>query len=329
MALLQFRNILIPLLTLCSLDVFSQEQAVFGDDYLYPFITNPACTGSEYYPVAGMSVKKQWLGFPDSPATFLFAGNFRVGSYDFYDPKGFINDGPLHLKDRVGLGASVFQDKNGPLSTTGGILSYAYSVPVNADARLSFGLSAYMFQYALNSSILKPDQANDPYLLDGNESLFRFNVGIGAYYHTNTWFGGISFIKLLPGVSAVNQNPMEKPGYFLMGGYKFNGSSNSFNFEPSLELKKWGGEPLNLDVHAKLYVKKLNWIAASFSTAGRANFRFGIRIYKMVYAGYNYECNLSNIVRYNYGTHEISLGINLGLVGVEGLRQAIRSSDNR
>ena len=42
----------------------------------------------------------------------------------------------------------------------------------------------------------------------------------------------------------------------------------------------------------------------------------------MLYAGYNYEYSVSKIASYNYGSHEIHLGINLGLRGVEGVRES-------
>ena len=40
----------------------------------------------------------------------------------------------------------------------------------------------------------------------------------------------------------------------------------------------------------------------------------------MVYAGYNYEYTLSKISSYNLSTHDIYLGINLGLTRVESIR---------
>ncbi len=79
------------LLFFCTLNLFSQEKSIFNNDYLDPFITNPGCTGAEYYPVARLSAEKQWLGFTGSPSTFLLSGNYRIGNYDFYDPKGFVN----------------------------------------------------------------------------------------------------------------------------------------------------------------------------------------------------------------------------------------------
>ncbi len=57
----------------------------------------------------------------------------------------------------------------------------------------------------------------------------------------------------------------------------------------------------------------------SYSTSDKVNFMFGVHLIKMVYAGYAYEYSLSKISKYTYGTHEIYLGINLGLFGVDGI----------
>lgn len=318
-----FNIIFFTLLASCYINLFSQGNPIYESYYLNPFIINPAATGAEYYPVATISVKKQWLGFPDAPTTFLIAGNYRIGQYDFYDPKGFVNKGPLKLVDRIGLGAAIYRDNNGPLSNTGMILSYAYHISMNADSKLSLGISGIGTIYSLNSPILKPDQSNDTYLLNGNGNIFRSNINLGVYYYNDIYFVGLSANKILPDVSNVNDQPKERPCYFIMGGYKFMKKSNSFNFEPSLTVKKLGDEIFIVDMHTKLYLKRLSWVAISYSTSRQMNIQFGLRLYKMLYVGYNYGYTLSSIASYNYGAHEISLGINLGIIGVEGIRKTV------
>jgi type IX secretion system PorP/SprF family membrane protein len=315
--------IVLTLITSCCTDLYSQEGSIYDNYYLNPFIINPAITGAEYYPVAELSAKKQWLGFPDAPTTFLLAGNYRIGHYDFYDPKGFVNKGPLKLANRIGLGAAMYRDNDGPLSTTGLILSYAYHSILHNNSKLSFGISGIGTVYSLNSSVLKPDQSNDTYLLNGNGNVFRANINFGVYYYNDIYFAGLSANKILPDVPNVNNQTKELPSYFLIGGYKFLAKNNSLNIEPSFTLKKLGAEKITIDIHTKFYVKRLNWIAISYSTSGKMDFQFGLNLYKMLYAGYNYESTLSNINSYNSGSHEIYLGINLGLVGIEGIRRTV------
>jgi type IX secretion system PorP/SprF family membrane protein len=315
----------LPLLILSATFISKgQEASVFSNYYLSPFIVNPAFTGSSYYPQAVLSTRKQWVGISDSPGTILLSGNYRIGTYDFYDPKGFVNKGPLKLKDRLGLGVALYRDKNGPAENTGGVLSYAYHSQINSKDELSFGLSVIGTYYAFNSSVLDPDQPDDPYLLNGNDNKFRLNFNLGALYHSSTYFIGISAIKILPDHYNVNDLPAMHPSYFLMGGYKHKINS-FFAIEPSLTIKKLGSDGLSVDVFSKLYIKQLNWIAFSYSTTGKINFLFGAHLLKMVYAGYSYEYSLSKISKYTYGTHEIYLGINLGLFGVGGIGRSTES----
>jgi type IX secretion system PorP/SprF family membrane protein len=295
-----------------------QEASVFSNYYLSPFIVNPAFTGSSYYPQAVLSVRKQWVGIPDSPGTLLLSGNYRIGTYDFYDPKGFVNKGKLKLKDRLGLGAAIYRDKSGPAENTGGVISYAYHSEINAKDELSFGMSVIGTYYSFKSSMLEPDDPDDPYLFSGNDNTFRFNFNVGALYHSSTYFFGISAAKILPDHYSINEPLTMDPSFFLMGGYKYK-INTLFSIEPSLTLKKLGSESISVDLFTKLYVKRINWIALSYSTTGELNFMFGVHLVKMVYAGYAYEYSLSKISQYSYGTHEIYLGINLGLFGVGGI----------
>jgi type IX secretion system PorP/SprF family membrane protein len=312
--------ILFIFFTCCSNVLFSQEGSIYENYYLTPFIINPAATGAEYYPVVELSVKKQWVNFPDAPTTFLLAGNYKIGLFDFYNPKGLLNKGPLKITNYMGLGAAIYRDNNGPLSNTGMILSYAYHIPINAVSKFSIGISGIGTFYSLNSSILKPDQSNDPYLLDGNDNIFRANVNFGVYYYSDTYFVGLSANKILPDIENVNSQVKVLPGYFLIGGYKFRKKRSPISIEPSLTIKKTGSENITIDIHTKFYIRQLNWVAISYSTSGKMNFQFGLNLYKNLYAGYNYEYALSNISSYTSGSHELYLGINLGLIGIERMR---------
>ncbi len=270
-------------------DLFCQENSLYLNSYISPFITNAACTGSEYYPDVYFSVKKQWLGFPNSPSTYFISGNIRLGQRDFYNSQGLLNKTPFNLSDRIRIGAAIFQDRNGPVTNTGGLLSYAYHVPLrNDESRLSFGLSAFIVNYAINSSILKSDQGDDYYLLNGPNNIIKLNFGFGIYYYTNNYYCGLSASKLLPGISNAGEYIKMEQSYFLMGGYKFKGDYNVTIFEPSIEIKKLPNENLIFDTHAKFYVKKLNWLAISYSTSKLLNIQFALQINRRTYIGYNY-----------------------------------------
>lgn len=303
-------------ITLFFIDtVNSQEKSIYNQAYIDPFIINPASTGSELFPVVRLSVEKSWVGFRDSPSTLLFTGNARIGNYGFYTPKGLINKSPIKIGDRVALGGAVYYDNNGPLKSTGGMISYAYHVPVNALSSLSMGLSAYFLNKTLNTSKLEPDQADDEYLLNGQNDLFRVNFGVGLFFHSKNFFSGLSVNELFSMQSKKSYRDVKTPGYYLIAGYKFD-ISRSIDIEPSIIVRKPSNDDLNFDFYARLYYLKFHWVALSYSTAGLADIMVAARLYNSFYLGYNYIYNIGRIAHYNYGSHRISIGINLGLRGI-------------
>ena len=302
-------------------DTCSQEKYIYTNSYLDPFIINPACTGLEYYAVAHLSYEKQWLNFPDSPSTYKLTWNSKLGNFNFYDSKGMVNKGPLKLKERVGIGAGIYKDNNGLLSTTGGLLSYAYHIPFKDKNNLSFGMSLLLNNYSLRSSLLDPDQSNDSYLFSGNDNVFNINFATGIFYREKHYFAGISMTNILPDISGISETKKTEPGYFLITGYQFGKNRNQFYYEPSVELKYISSEDIFVDLHAKVYYKQLNWGALSISSSKRVNIQFALNIYKRIYFAYSYGFTFSQIESLNGDLHQISIGINLGLINVDGIRK--------
>lgn len=307
--------------TFCSIDLFSQEVSVSDKYYLIPFIINPAATGAEYYPIAVLSLKKQWANFPEAPSSILLAGNYKMGLYDFYNPKGLLNKGPIKITKYIGLGAAIYHDEDGPQSTTGINISCAYHMPVNSISKFSIGISGIGAFYSLNSSVLKPDQSNDPFLFDGKYNAFRANLNFGVYYYSDTYFAGLSATRIFQDIDNLNNPVRVKPTYFFTGGYKFGKKLNPIIIEPSIAVKKTDGEIFIIDLHTKFYIRQLNWVAISYSTTAKINFRLGLNLYKNIYAGYCYEYTFGEISSYTSGSHELNIGINLGLMGIVRIKK--------
>ena len=277
MAQLQ-KYLLTIILIIASNSSFSQEYSLYRNYYVNPFIINPAITGTELYTTADLSVKQQWLGFSDAPVTYQASGSFRFGKYDFYDPKGFLNKGPMNLTDHIGIGAAVYKDINGPSALTGGMITYAYHFPVSNEVNLSFGMATIGSYYTFNSSLLKPNQPGDYYLLEGNNNKFILNFSLGGYLYCNRYFIGVSANKILRDMAQVNGYKSMDPSYFLIGGYKFMTENNSFNFEPSIAIKKVKTENISADINARLYIKHFNWIACFLRNFRQHEFQVWFKI---------------------------------------------------
>jgi type IX secretion system PorP/SprF family membrane protein len=288
----------------------AQDYPVFKEYYLSPFTVNPAFTGKDFYPEMILSVKKQWLGIPDAPVTSFLSAQYRIGKYDFYDPKGLLNKGPLKIKERIGLGAALYHDVNGPDRYTGGNISYAFHSSLRNNMELSLGISVTASSYSFKSEILNPDQPDDPYLINGNENLFKMNFNIGTLLTFRKGFIGLSAARILKDIKHVNDNNIFQPGYFLMMGKTFVLSKN-LSLVPSLTLKKIGTESLQADIFTKLYIKKYHWIALSAESTGNLDFTMSIHALRTINIGYSYEYTVSKIAQYNFGSHHLFIIVNL------------------
>lgn len=302
---------LILLLFLFSTAITYSQHSSFYDSYqLSPFLINPAAAGLDYYPVCEMSVKKDLSGFSGSPITLLLAGNFRIGKHDFYDPKGFIYKGRVKTTNRMGLGGAIYSDINGPLVVTGFVATYAYHLPLNNSSGFSLGMSFTGNHYSLNSSLLKPDQVGDNYLFSDNENKFMANMNFGIYYFNNNYFAGISANRVIRDVSNVCGQTEFRMSYFITTGYKII-LREDFDLVQSILIKKIENEKLAVDITGKLFLKKQNWVAASYSTSEKLDFYLCLHLYRNLYTGYHYKVLLNEIISYNYGSHEIFIGTNL------------------
>jgi type IX secretion system PorP/SprF family membrane protein len=288
----------------------SQDNLSYRFHYLHQDLLNPAVTGSEYIPKACLTYQKQWVGIPQSPQSMLATASIRIGNYDFYDPKKFINTTPLRSRERIGLGISLFSDRNGPATTRGAILAYAYHLPLE-HARFSLGISASAGQRILDESNFRPTTPGDPLLTGIRESFTLFNASVGAYYYSPGLFGGLAFHNLIPLEDKSHPGEKVRPDLVLHGGYLFS-SFGKPALEISMNLRYLDLENLEYDMHFRTYIKQVHWVALSFSSCYTLALHLGMKI-RGFYLAYSYEANLSSMIRYQLGTHAIHLGINLGM----------------
>ena len=98
--------------------------------------------------------------------------------------------------------------------------------------------------------------------------------------------------------------------YWIMGGYRF-ALTQELGLEPSVLLKTTENWNPQGDFSLKLYYSDLYWGGLSYRTNNSIIALIGIRV-EGIYFGYSFDLSLSELVRFNYGTHEISLSVKLG-----------------
>jgi type IX secretion system PorP/SprF family membrane protein len=316
--------ILAPLvfIILLSTETRGQVSPVYAKHYNYEQFVNPAITGRDRYPMVSLSHKRNWIGTKNAPATTCAGASFRLGTFDFYTPTMMINRGRFLSRDRMGFGGFAMIEQNGPLAQFYSSVTYAYYVPLN-DSRtteLSFGLSAHVQHTGVNEDMLDPNEPGDPALANLNDLPYKADGDFGMLFHTKQFQVGCSFNELFH-----TQSPLEDSRYynnsmdfFFQTGYKF--YLRRFDLEPSVFLARIDKDPLYLYTQIKAYYKDYNWLAIAYKSSGTLTVSIGFRVGRL-HLAYGYEQSITGMSTYFSGSHEIMLGMNIGLFEPEGIRK--------
>ena len=301
---------------LLSLTAKSQQLPLYSQYMMNGFLLNPAMAGTENYMPIILTARRQWSGFENAPRTIAISAH------------------TLLTNKKVGVGGYLFNDKFGPISRTGVLASYAYHLRVDKfDSKLALGLSASAFQFKLDESELTlSDDEYDAAFTGAKETTFMPDANFGAYLYGNNLFGnkyfaGFSVAQIFQfKVNIGNIDPEEENNlirhYFFTAGYKYEIKtyrSDDFEIEPSILLKTTECSPVQIDMNAKIYYKKNNWLGISYRPQDAVILLFGLKFDKY-YFGYALDITLSNIKKYSSGSHEIMIGYNFGEGKARGAR---------
>lgn len=287
-------KILIFALMLTCYTGFAQQDAQYTQ-YMYNTINiNSAYAGSRgVMSIFGLH-RTQWVGLDGAPTTNTFSINTPINN------------------SNLGVGFSFVNDRIGPTSDNTISADISYTVPMNEDYKLSFGIKASGNIFNLDTDKLTPAQANDPNLQNFNND-FSPNFGAGVYLHSDKLYLGLSVPNFLQD-SKYNDNEVavfkERMNFYFIGGYVFD-LSQSIKFKPAFLTKMVTGSPLQVDASANfLFFDKLmlggayRWDAAVSALAG-------FQVTDGLFIGYSYDMETTNLRRYNSGSHEVFLRFEL------------------
>lgn len=305
------RNLYIYLILLLSVDSFGQELnlPVFTQ-YLADnaFVVSPTFAGiGDNFKIRANGLT-QWVGIKGAPDNQSIYGDIRLG-------------------DRSGVGASIYNDRNGNTIQMGGKFSFAHHLVLDEKSKqyISFGLS-----YNINS--FKIDIANfdsgldspvyDPAVTD-NRSQTNHNFDLGILYRYRAFYLSLNGNNILK--KKIEDFRISEPGALLnfqaYTGYVYRAArTNKFEYEPSMFVQYFasdGRSSTDLSFKARKYSRFGNYTFAGFS------YRFlndqlgkplnigpmaGIKQNKFYFA-YAYQITTNELSSYNSGTHVITIGL--------------------
>jgi type IX secretion system PorP/SprF family membrane protein len=95
-----------------------------------------------------------------------------------------------------------------------------------------------------------------------------------------------------------------------MGGYVFDLTEN-VKFKPAVLAKIVSGSPLIVDASANFLLQNVVTLGASYRWDDSVSALIGFQITKGIFAGYSYDYSVTQLNKYNNGSHEIILRFQL------------------
>ena len=233
----KFSLLVITLLSLSKVE--AQQGLPFYNHYLVSdkMLINPSYAGQnpEVISISGTH-RNQWDDLPDSPSTQTVSAH------------GII-------VDRLAIGASFFNDRNGAVKMTGFGLTAAYHIPLEdreydseEPSVFSFGVGASNVSQRFDLSKVIAEDGSDPALNEDKYSTFFVNLGLSFKYAN--FFGGVSVLDIPLSQNEYYINNIEPlpTWYYFNFGYNWH-LSEGIALEPSLVYNMNSSSERHLDLN--------------------------------------------------------------------------------
>jgi len=284
-------NIILIALTLFALKGIAQQDSQYTQYMYNGSVFNPAYIGSVDDLTAVLLHRNQWVGLKGAPVTT---------SFSIYKP----------IRNNLSLGVSVINDRIGPSDESTLSTDVGYTIKLNDNYNLSFGMKASAF--LLNVDYNKLDIYQQEQEFSQNiENKFFPNIGAGLFMYNDNSYLGISIPNFLETKHYKDYQislAKEKIHSYLTGGYVFD--LNSILLKPAFLVKYVSGAPIDLDVSLNALFNEKFTLGTSYRINGAVSALAGFQINNQWLIGYSYDTETSNIGRYNSGSHEIFLKFN-------------------
>jgi len=320
------RNIVLTVVLVFITAVSPAQQVPMYSQYIMNgFLINPSLAGRDGYTSINITARQQWLGLSGAPATFAASFQTRILKDSYISKSTSVRKKIIHPTKggNVGLGAYVFNDRNGIMSRTGILAAYAYHMELGKSNGtpnyLSLGLAATVYQYAidLNGNLLLHD-INDDFLNNYDRVVIIPDFNFGASYTTSKYYVGFAMSCLSRGsllfMSSGDNKNSELGYYFLTGGYKIGFPGNrDFELEPSVLIKSSDMvfKSAQMDLTARVYYKSDYWAGLSYRTGDAIILLLGLKYDRFIFA-YAFDMTLTAIRKQSFGSHELTMAIKFG-----------------
>ncbi len=274
--------------------------------YMYNMsIINPAYTTNDIGLLnLGTLYRSQWVSAVGGPKTMTFFAHAA-------------------LTEKVEAGISFVSDNigDGVVKENNVFADFAYNLRLDNKNSIALGLKAGITNFTTNfTNLLLPELQDDVAFRNDNNTIFP-NIGIGAFYHREELYVGLSIPNLLStkhlsdkdGVTRLGSEEMH---VFLTAGYVYQ-LNPSLKLKPSILAKAVKGSPISFDAGLNVLLNEKFEAGVAYRLDDSVNAMFNIKVVPAIRIGYAYDYTLSNLGEFSSGSHEIFALFDLDLLGLQ------------
>ncbi|WP_213522921.1 type IX secretion system membrane protein PorP/SprF [Nonlabens sp.] len=275
---------------------FGQQDAQFTN-YMYNTMNiNPAYAGSRGITSIFSMHRTQWVGLVGAPTTNTFSIH-----------------GPIR-DTNLGMGVNVMNDAIGPSNESTISLDVSYTVPTSENFKLAFGLRSTVNLLNVDFTKLNIYNTGDALSQYNIDNRFSPNFGVGIYWYSSRTYIGLSVPNFLEtshfdkGQTSLGATSVakERMHYHLMLGHVYD-VDYWIQFKPAFLAKIVEGAPLQIDVSANFLFNEKFTLGMAYRWDASISLLAGFQVNDNMFIGYGYDSEVTNLVNYNSGSHELFL----------------------
>lgn len=272
-------------------DLLAQDQKVYSQFFMNPYVINPAYAGSTGYTTIFGVHRQQWLGLEDAPS---------YSHISFSTP----------LENNISIGAMAYNNNETPLQTSGAKITGGYLLQLDRKQFIRFGMSI-----GGGYTSYDVDAGADPTLLAlESTSYLMADLGVSYYYEN---FNVALAIPNLIGRNTVDANGFSEirvapyENLTLQANYK-HFVNKDFAIEPHLIYRFATKDMSQYEAAVIAHIGHVVWAGLNYRQDAGMGALFGIKIQEKGAIGFAYEYGRTELDGFSSGTFEVSLGLQLG-----------------
>jgi len=281
-------------------DCTAQQVPVFSTVYYSKFLSNPAFAGIDNEYKAFGYFRKQWTEFPGSPMTGGATAEVSLS------------------KDRIGLGALVFNDQYGFFNRTNAALAYNQKITFAKHHQISIGIQGALIALSIDWDKARAKDVTDPNLAGQQSQRFTFDGSVGISYKWKRLLVGFSIPQVIESsakYATAGNTTLDYSltrHYSLFAQYEIGLLKNQFNITPNFLMRYNGKQLPQFDALVMFDYKKIVYAGLGYRNSFGVLATCGVKVMKMFTIAYAYDHAMSK--RYANqvgGSHEIVFGFGI------------------